>query len=201
MVRILVLLSLMVGLAACGNGAKDLEKPLEPLGDMKLGFAVVVAPDPVKGPLSRDANPDEWVAAMQKQVDLRFQRYQGEKFYNIGISVDGYVLAQPGIPIVLSPKSVLIIKATVWDDAAGTKLNDEAEQITVLEAVNPETAILGSGLTQSKAKQMENLSINAAFQVERWMRRMQAEKGWFGGEAAVETDADTTVSQTAAEAG
>ncbi len=200
MVRIFVLLTLVLGLAACADGARNLEQAPDPLGDMKLGFAVVVAPAPVKGPVSRDATSEEWIEVMQREMDRRFKRYEGEKFYNIGVSVDGYVLAQPGIPLVLSPKSVLIIKATVWDDATGTKLNEEAEQITVLEAVSAETAI-GSGLTQSKRKQMKNLSVNAAYQVELWMRKMQKEKGWFGGVNAAPAEAAAPVEEAAAAAG
>lgn len=170
----------LLGLAACADGARELKQPVEPLGDFKLGHAIVVTPNIVKGPLSRDATDEEWIAGVDAALEERFRRYEGEKFYHIGLSVEGYVLAQPGVPLVLSPKSVVILNATVWDDAAGKKLNDEPEQITVLEAISPNT-MLGSGLTQSKKVQLEALSNNAALQVEKWMRRMQREKGWFGG--------------------
>ena len=71
----------------------------------------------------------------------------------------------------------MILRATVWDDAAGEKLNPEPKEITVLEAVNPDT-VVGSGLTQSKEVQLENLSVNAALQIEKWMRQMQRSDGW-----------------------
>jgi len=56
------------------------------------------------GPASREADTDEWIAAVTKAVGDRFERYEGEQLYHFGISLEGYVLAQPGLPIVLSPK-------------------------------------------------------------------------------------------------
>lgn len=182
MKRLLSLLLLMATLGACASG-RDLHKPPVPLGDFALGHNIVVAPNLVKGPVSREASKEEWIAAVQKAVDARFGRYEGERLYHLGISLEGYVLAQPGVPVVLSPKSVLILKVTAWDDKARTKLNSEPEQITVLESPSGNT-IIGSGLTQSREKQLENLSVNAAKQIEIWLARMKKNEGWFGGVAA-----------------
>lgn len=66
---------------------------------------------------------------------------------------------------------------------AGARLNEESQLLTVLESASANTMI-GSGLTQSKEKQMENLSANMALRIENWMRKMQREEGWFGGEFA-----------------
>ena len=180
MLRFLPVLGLVLGLSACANGQTDLAAPVTPLGNFKLGFAEVVAPNIVKGPVSRDASADEWIAEVDKALEERFDRYTGDKYYHIGISIEGYVLAQPGIPLVFSPKSALIVRATVWDDAAASKLNAEPEQITALESFSAET-VVGSGVTQSKEIQMRNLSVNIALQIEKWMRRMQKDEGWFGG--------------------
>lgn len=162
-----VLLLAAFTLTACANG-NDLNEPPVPLGQFVLGHNIVVAPELVKGPLSREADPEQFVAEMKSAIDARFGRYEGDKIINMGISLEGYVLAQAGIPIVLSPKSILIIRVTLWDDARGVKLNAEPEQITVFETFSPET-ILGSGLTQSKEKQMRILTANAAKAVETWM--------------------------------
>ena len=183
MIRRLIAGLVLLTLAACADGARELEKPTEPLGDFKLGHAIVVTPNIVKGPVSREATDDEWIAALDSALETRFRRYEGDKFYHIGVSIEGYVLAQPGIPLVLSPKSVMILRATVWDDPPCEKLNPEPKEITVLEAVNPDT-VVGSGLTQSKEVQLENLSVNAALQIEKWMRQMQRSDGWFGGSGA-----------------
>ncbi|MDX1786340.1 MAG: hypothetical protein R3210_09455 [Roseovarius sp.] len=166
-------------LGACTN-PDDLDKAPVDLGNFALGHNVVVAPNLTKGPASRDASKEEWIAAMTKAIDERFGRYEGDKLYHIAISVEGYVLAVPGVPVVASPKSALIIKVTVWDDAAGKKLNEKPEQVTIIESISGST-MLGSGLTQSKEVQMENLSRNAAKLIQNWLVRENQAKKWFGG--------------------
>jgi hypothetical protein len=113
---------------------------------------------------------------MKKAVDDRFGRYEGTKLYNIGIAVEAYALAPPGVPLVLKPKSILVVTANVWDDATQTKLNAEGKQFHIFEKSSPET-VVGSGLTQSKAQQMEILSYNAAKRVEQWFLDNPE---WFG---------------------
>ena len=44
--------------------------------------------------------------------------------------------------------------------------------------MSPRT-MLGSGLTQTKAQQMRNLSRNAAKQIQNWLVRQNNEFGWF----------------------
>ncbi len=178
------LFALMAGLlaAACTN-PNDLDRAPVPLGDFKLAHNIVVAPNLTKGPLSRDASTEEWTAAMRQAMDERFRRYDGDRLYHLGISLEGYVLAMPGVPVVASPKSALILNVTAWDDAAGSKLNEEPEQIIVIESFSGET-ILGSGLTQSKEQQMTNLTRNAAKLIQNWLERQKYQEGWFGGPAA-----------------
>lgn len=170
---------LMLSVAAC-NGAADLQDAAVPLGDFSLVHNIVVAPKAVKGPLSREVSKDELSAAMKAAIAERFDRYEGTKRYHFGVSVEGYVLAQPGIPVVLSPKSVLIINLTVYDDAAGKKLNEKPHQITVIESFSGGT-IVGSGYTMSAAEQLKNLSQNAAKSIERYLVKQQKEQGWFDG--------------------
>ena len=119
--RLVALLVALLTLAACADGRRDLARPVEPLGDFKLGHAIVVAPNLVQGPASRKASREEWVAAMDAALEERFRRYEGERFYHLGVSVEGYVLAQPGIPVLLSPKSVVIVRVSVFDDATQTQ--------------------------------------------------------------------------------
>ena len=180
--RFLVLLGLCGTLAACGTAA-DLDEAPVPLGDFRLGHTVVVAPNLTRGPLSREADEEEWTAAVRAAVEDRFGRYAGPSYYHFGISVEGYVLAQPGLPVVASPRSALILRLTVWDDAAGEKLNPEPRTVTVTEAPSPQT-VIGSGLTQDRETQMENLAISAAKEIERWLVRQNRWEGWFGGRAA-----------------
>lgn len=174
--RLMACLGLLVA-AACTN-ANDLESEPAYLGNFHLGHNVVVAPNLTKGPASRTASKEEWIEAMTQAINDRFTRYDGTKLYHLGVSVEGYVLAVPGVPVVASPKSALILNVTVWDDAAGKKLNDKPQLLTVMETISGKT-VFGSGLTQSKEVQMENLSRNAAKQIETWLNRQNDNLGWF----------------------
>nr|WP_241427625.1 hypothetical protein [Fertoeibacter niger] len=151
-------------------------EPPVPLGEFRLGLNIVVADNVQKVPISRNATVEEWEAVMIKAVDNRFGRYEGSKLYNIGISVDGYALAPPGIPVVAAPKSVLVITANIWDDAAAKKLNPEGKQFTVFESFSGES-VIGTGITSTKAQQMEALSYNAVKAVEGWLVDNPT---WFG---------------------
>jgi hypothetical protein len=193
MIRNLVVLMLSaVMLSACANG-NDLDEPPVPLGRFVLGHNIVVAPELVKGPLSREADPEDFIAEMQKAIDARFGRYDGDKIINMAVSLEGYVLAQPGVPIVFSPKSIIIIRVTLWDDARGVKLNQEPEQITVFESFSADT-LIGSGLTQSKEKQMRILTENAAKAIQTWMLKNPE---WFEADPAL---AAAAVAEAEAEA-
>lgn len=199
MFRLIALALALLSLAACTN-PNDLDKAPVDLGDFKLGYNVVVAPNLTKGPASRDASKEEWIASMKKAIDERFGRYDGDRLYHLGISVEGYVLAVPGVPIVASPKSALILNVTVWDDAAGRKMNEKPEQITVIESFSGST-IVGSGLTQSREVQMTNLSRNAAKLIQNWLVRQKFQEGWFKGKpgaAAGKTSAGRPVRQDSA---
>lgn len=154
--------------------------PPAPLGDFSLGYNIVVADNAEKVPPSRDATPEEWEEVLTRAIDLRLGRYEGEKLYHLGVSVDGYALAVPGIPVVAAPKSALIVSLNVWDDASETKLTEEPKRLTVLESFTGET-VVGSGITKSREEQLENLAFNAAMAVERYLAENAAE--WFGEDA------------------
>lgn len=191
MTRFLVLLTCLSLLAAC-NGARDLQDAPVPLGDFNLVHNIAVAPKAVKGPLSREVSKDVLTKALTDATEERFGRYNGSRDYHFGMSVEGYVLAQPGIPLVFSPKSILIINLTVWDDARNIKLTPEPHQITVLESLD-QGPVVGSGYTKSAEEQLKNLSQNAAKQIENFLVKQNKEKGWFNGAdpaaAPVATDA------------
>lgn len=165
-------------LAACG-GPGDLSKPPVPFGDFRLGYDIVVAEKAETVGPSRKATPDEWKAALKSAIDARIGRYQGDKLYHLGVAVNAYALAVPGIPVVISPKSVLVISVDVWDDTAQRTVNAETKQFRVFEGLNGAT-IVGSGLTRSREEQMKALSENAARQINDWLI---ANKAWFTPEA------------------
>lgn len=172
-------IALLFGLSACAPKDDLAEVPV-PIGDFLLGHAIVVADKAQLGPLSRTATPQEWQTALQGALRDRLGRYKGDLYFHLGINVDAYALALPGIPVVAKPKSILVASVTVWDDAKQAKINAEPKQFYVFENTTPETFI-SSGLTQTKAVQMANLSVNFARKIEDWLRENE---DWFGGEAA-----------------
>ena len=177
MVRILSALISIVVLTAC-NGASDLDKPAVPLGDFNLYHNIVVAPKVQKLPISREVSKDVLTTAIKDAIAERFDRYDGTRNYHFGVSVEGYVLAPPGIPLVLAPKSIMILNLTVWDDAAGKKLTDEPHQITVFESLD-QGPIVGSGYTKTAEEQLKNLSQNAAKSIETYLVKQNKAEGWF----------------------
>ncbi len=173
--RVSVFSVLLVLVAACGK-KYDPNAPLEPMGDFSLGYAVVVDDQAQIGPLSRKADPGTWKKTLTEEVKKELGRYEGDKIYHLGIKVDGYVLAIPGVPLVVSPKSALIVSVSVWDDAKREKITPEPKQLTVLESFSGNT-LIGSGLTQSKKRQMRNLSRNMAVAIHKYLLKNPE---WFG---------------------
>ena len=187
--NLLAMMGLIV-LTACGGIRDDLSETPDPVGAFRLGHNIAVVNEPVQGPFSRSVTDAEWQAAMVQAVEDRMgdARYFGDKYYHIGVAVEGYVLAMPGVPLVYSPKSILIFSVNFYEDATQTKLNDEPIQLTVFEPCCT-VPLLGSGFTRSAAEQMEGLSFNAARAIERTMRQ---NADWFGGTPEV-LEEDSTI--------
>jgi hypothetical protein len=191
MFRVFAILMTVTFLAAC-NGASDLNKPPVPLGDFNLYHNIVVAPKVQKLPISRVVSEEVLTTAVKDAIAERFDRYDGARNYHFGVSVEGYVLAPPGIPLVLAPKSIMILNLTVWDDAAGRKLTDKPHQVTVFESFD-QGPIVGSGYTKTAVEQLKNLSQNAAKSIEGYLVKQNAAEGWFNRPAdAVIVRSETT---------
>ena len=161
---------LVLGLTACTDATRDLAETPEPLGNFKLGHAEVVAPNLEQLLVSRDATEEEWIAAVDKAVEARFRRFEGDAFYHIGISVEAYSLPPPIVP----GRSALAMRVTVWEDATSKKLNEETKVISVVK-------VFESRLANSRVQQINILAADAAKQIEVWLREQQAKEGWFGG--------------------
>jgi len=164
----LAAIGLVMLLAACA-APDPLDEELPDMGDFRLSFNIVVADNMRQIPPSRNATSEEWVEILTSEIDRRFGAYEGDRLYHIAINIDGYALAPPGIPLVLSPRSALVISANVWDDAAERKLHEEPEQILVFEGRSADSMIIGSGLAYTREEQMQRLARNAARQVHLWM--------------------------------
>ena len=165
--RMLFLAVLAFALVACDEVPK--EEDFEPLGDFKLGYAVVVTTSTQVGPLSRKLPNEDFEASLTNELKRVFGSFEGSRYYHISLSVDGYVLAQPGVPLVLSPKSALIVTLNVWDDAKQKLILDEPKQFTVLEKFAAKN-ILGSGYTMSAEEQLAELTKSTVKQVYKYLR-------------------------------
>ncbi len=174
-----------LALAACAAPDADLGEAPEPLGAFRLGYNIVVADGTQKVEPSRDVTEEEWEAAFTEAIDARFSRFDGDQLYHIAVSVNGYSLAVPGVPLVAAPKSVAIIGVSIWDDAAGGKINEEPEVIVVYERLGADAALVGSGLTLDREEQIENIAQNGARLIERWMRKHPE---WFESRPGAETE-------------
>lgn len=174
-------LSLFSGLWACAPTNRSAK--VDPIGEFRVGHTVVVGKDMVQGPLSRAADPQKIIDALKQATSERLSVYDGSQYYHVAVKIDAYVLAQPGVPVVLSPKSALILQLSVWDNATQTRIA-EPEHITLLENLTAKT-LIGSGLTQSAEAQIENLAQTAAKRIERWLRDKHEAQGWFAKRTAI----------------
>lgn len=184
--RLLLLIPVLFGLSACSG--QNLASDVEPIGNAQFGYSIVVGKDMEKGPLSRDGDSEKITADLKQALSAHFQRFDGDRLYHMATIIDGYILARPGIPLVLSQKSALFLKVTIWDDANGIPIHDEPKEFMVLEGFSPQT-IIGSGLTQTADQQLAELVANAGFEIEHWLRTQEKEQGWFTPEFTAKIEA------------
>jgi len=192
MLRVLALVLPLVVLAACAQQEVD-ETRVAELGDFRLGHNIVIASKMQMVPTSREATEEEWVTALTDAFQNRFERYEGNQLFHFGVSVEGYMLAPPGIPVVAAPKSAVVLKVTIWDDAQAKKLNDVPHQLLIFESLD-QGPLVGSGYTSTPEEQLQNLAFNASRELEKWLADQQEEFGWFNPDPdAVPVDVENTV--------
>lgn len=173
LIKTILLLTL---LASCAPPI--IETELKPIGDFSLGHNLVVGDKMVKGPLSRDGDPDIITAAVKDAIGARLTKYDGDKRYHVITRIDAYTLGRTGIPLIFSPQTALVINVSIWDDLAQKRLNEEPVQLVILENTNKRN-VLGSGIGQTKQQQIKSIAESAAYQIEDWMRKQHTENGWF----------------------
>ncbi len=160
-------LAACVFLTAC-DAPPELPPDPTPIGDFRLGFITTSTEGSVVPDVSRKIGDEELETVLNAALRERLGRYKGDKWYHLSVSVEGYVLAPPGIPVIASPRSGMVLRIVVWDDAAGIALN-EPHSLTVVEPVSPET-VVGSGYARSAEEQAVAVSRFAASVVEDWLK-------------------------------
>jgi len=189
-------LGLLFVLSACV--APEVPEGPGTLGDFRLGYNIVQAKTVKQGPFSRQVSDEQLTGALTDEIERRLGRYDGDGLYHLGVAIGGFVLAQPGIPLIYTPKSVLILEVNLYDNATQARLNPEPKQITAFEGINNAAPIIGSGIARGAEEQLDNLVTSAAFQIEQWLK---ANPGWFTpkpGQPRVQIDRATLNARSAA---
>lgn len=176
MFRILTTLMVALFLAACGE--TQLNEAPEDMGAFRARVVHVFTDKALKWPLSRDAEASEWNASMERAMETRLRRYDGAQEYDVAVSLEGFLLAPPGIPVLVNPKSVAVVNVFVYDVARKEYLARKV-QMEVYEDTTGQSAILGSGHSRTKEEQIAGLSLNIADKIEEWMAEEHKENGWF----------------------
>lgn len=166
LIRAFCALAVLGVLIACD--AKDMGEPPHPMGNFAMRANFVDAAKAQTIPLSRTATPEAWGAVLKEALQERFGVYQGDNPFEFGISIDGYILAPPGVPLVASPRSALIIRVHVYDTVKKQFLVEGGKRMTILEGMSKDS-VIGSGWTQNKQAQMKKLARNAAKAVQDYM--------------------------------
>lgn len=167
--KILIATATALMLAGC-TSEEDLTLAPEPLGQFRLGHNIAIGDNVTLGPYARDLSEQQLETSVQNAVAERLRRYDGDGLYHLGIVIGGVVLAQPGIPVVYAPSSVMIVDVTVFDNATQKKLNEEPFRITTGEGFRNIVPVLGSGQVRSAEDQLENLSYQVAKAIEDWLK-------------------------------
>ena len=165
----------LAGASLAGCAVRDpLEQELPPMGTFQLAAPITVASNAKKVPPSRDASEETLKRVMNAELVRRFGRYAGGTPFYVAVAIDGYSLAPPGIPVLLTPKSILVVSANVWRADPQEKIGGP-QQITTFEGAD--TLFLGSGLMKDADEQLVTLSRNMAKKIQDWMLENPA---WFG---------------------
>jgi hypothetical protein len=191
----LALAGIMVLLGACTSSSEFSD---DPLGDFRLGHNIAIADNVQAGPFTRALNEAELELAMQNAIQQRLGRFDGDGLYHIGVFIGAAVLALPGVPLIYTPQSNMVIEVNVFDNATRERLNEEPKRLVVGEGFENTVPILGSGLTRSRQEQIDNIVRNAARQIEDWLRENEE---WFTpkpGQARVPFGEEIESSQRAA---
>ncbi|MGR3760757.1 hypothetical protein ACUXV3_11600 [Roseobacteraceae bacterium NS-SX3] len=176
MTRILALLAAMVLLTACTQ--TRLDEPPEDLGEFRMRVGYVYTDKALQWPMSRDAAPAEWQEPIQQALDARLRRYQGSQDYDVAVTLEGFLLATGGVPVLFNPKSVVVVNVFVRD-VAGEKYLVRKKQLQIFEDTTGESAVVGSGYARTKEEQIQGLALNIADAVEELMAEGHKEEGWF----------------------
>ena len=191
MFRTFAALALLTLTVACGE--TQMNEAREDLGEFSARVTYVHTDKARQWPTSRDAEGSEWNAPLQNALDTRMRRYEGRQQYDVAVTLEGFLLAPAGIPLILSPKSVAVVNVFVYD-VERTEFLAKEHQMEIFESTTGQSALLGSGNARSKEEQIQGLALNIVDKLEEYMAEQHKENGWFD----LRNDASNTAAPEAA---
>lgn len=159
----------MLLVASCSPGSEDLTADPEPFGDFRLATVHVSADYSQTVPFAREAAAEDLEAALAAELKRRLGRYSGKKRYSVEVEVGAHFIAPAGIPIVLSPRSTMVLNVTVRERVTWKAMNEDPRMFLVGEPFSGKT-IVGSGVVQGKEEQIQALAERSAYLIERWLK-------------------------------
>ncbi len=146
------------------------------LGQFRLGHNIAIAETVERSPLAAGISNTALEAEVQRAVGAQLRPYDGDGLYHLGLVVDSLVLPQPGVPVVYSTQSKLVVDVTVFDNDTGSKLNQTPERFQVGGGFETVVPFLGSGNVRPVEQQLEALTTSLARDIETWLRQ---NSDWF----------------------
>lgn len=181
MTRLFALFASLLLLVSCSETQLD-EAP-EDLGNFNMRVGFVYTDKALQWPLSRDAEPSEWNEPIERALEARLGRYQGNGKYDVAITLEGFLLATGGIPVLVNPKSAAVVNVFVYNVETQTYLARK-HQMEIFEDTTGESALIGSGYSRTKQEQIDGLALKIVDALEEYMAAQHAEHGWFNGAEA-----------------
>lgn len=160
-----------LALVAC-DAPPELPSNPPPIGDFRLAHLKVSAAGTDISDVSRPVKEADLEASLNDALRERLGRHKGNKWYHITVAIEGAILAPAGVPVVMSPKSMMALRVQVWDDAQGIILNEKPKDFTIIEPFSAST-IIGSGLMRDEQEQLTALSRHAAVVIENWLKSFE----------------------------
>lgn len=156
-------------LAACNAPVDEVSATPDPLGQFRLGHNIAIADHASTGPFARDLSETRIEASVQNAVANRLRRYDGDGLYHLGVVIGRLVLANPSGPAQFAIRPEMIFDVTVFDDATGQALNAKPKRVVAGEGFRTTLPIIGSRFVPPVEAQLQNLSADAARQIEAWL--------------------------------
>lgn len=135
--------------------------------DLKLGHVGIVTKNMERAEYSDEINEDALKASLRAAIMSKLSRSQGQTVYNIGVNVEAYALANAAVPSVSSPKSVLIMSVSFWDDSSDQKLIVAPVAVIAVDGLYG-TSIIRTKPLKTKEQRIAALSAKAALEIERY---------------------------------